>query len=122
MFEKVSKYFASKATSGAVDGVKETLNDKIDKYGDILNFGLVLSVIILGGHFVSKRDRRRSQNYVPSYIPENGAPPVIINNYYQDAYQSYPVYQRREEKQRYHGNNYIQRAQPGAQKPPCKKR
>lgn len=106
MFEKVTKYFAGKAAGNAVEGVKETLNDKIDQYGDIIKIGLVLSVIIFGGHHITKTSERKRNRYASAYIPENlppGSPPVIINNYYQE-----PYYQR-EERQRYHGNNYIQK-------------
>lgn len=103
MFEKITKYFSSKATNGAIDGVKETLNEKIDKYGDILNFGLVLSVIIIGGHFVAKQPRRRREYQSDFYLPEgNRAAPIVINNYYHDN-------QRREERQRYYGEKrYIE--------------
>lgn len=130
MFEKVTKYFASKATGGAIDGVKESLNDKINQYGDILNFGLVLSVIILGGQFITKHSDRRERRYgAPVYIPGNlppGSPPVVINNYYQ---QREPVntcttpYYKREEKPKYYGNNtYIKGTQPRTSKPAIKKR
>lgn len=79
MFEKVTKYFASRAADGAVDGVKNSLNEKFDQYGDIIRIGLVLSVIIFGGRHITKRNDRGSY-----YIPQSGdyGRPIVINNYY----------------------------------------
>ena len=119
MFEKVTKYFASKATDGAIDGVKESLNDKIDKYGDILNFGLVLSVIIIGGHFITRQPKTRRHHEYQSdfYIPDcnPGNTPIVINNYYHDN-------TRREEKQRHYGEKrYIEEPRQRTARPAYKK-
>lgn len=90
MFEKWTKKFASKATDGAVEGVKETLNDKIDQYGDIIKVGLVLSVIIFGGKHLTKRQNTPpSMPVMPMPGPyyggymcgQYGQPPMVVNNY-----------------------------------------
>lgn len=108
MFEKISKYFASKATGGAVDGVKQTLTEKFDQYGDILKIGLVASVVafsVIGGKHMTKKHDRNA--YIPNHqYPGNS--PVIINNYYYDPNRMNQNY-RREERPRYHGNNFIKK-------------
>ena len=86
MFEKWTKRFANKATDGAVEGMKEALNDKIDRYGDIIQLGLVIAVIAFGGkHLVRRQETPRVYPYpqqlrIPSYTGQ----PIIINNYYHD--------------------------------------
>lgn len=76
MFEKWTK----KATTSAVENVKKTLNDRIDDWGDIIQFGLVLTVIILGGRHLTKKSHA---NNIPGQLQlPNGGQPIIINNYY----------------------------------------
>lgn len=124
MFEKLSKRFASKATDGAVEGVKETLNDKIDQYGDIIKIGLVLGVIILGTkHLTRQRPTTYSMPYgylplntgYPSYSPydihrhvsthREYDKPIVINNYYQEMerrklYEQQQYFQKQQLQQR----------------------
>ena len=56
MFERWTK----KATDNAVENVKKTFNDRIEENGDIIKFGLVLMVIILGGKHLTKRDKHQN--------------------------------------------------------------
>ena len=66
MFEKWTKKVASKATDGAVEGVKETLNDKLDTYSGIIKIGLTLAVIIFGS---VKINDHRVKNQPSVYLP-----------------------------------------------------
>jgi hypothetical protein len=87
MFEKWTKHFASKATDAGIEGVKETLNDKIDQYGDIIKMGLVLSVVIFGGRHLTKQYNYYSNMPMqqPYGLPSSGRP-IVINNYYQEKH------------------------------------
>lgn len=85
MFEKWTKKFANKATDGAVEGMKEALNDKIDRYGDIIQLGLVVAVIAFGGkHLMKKPDPKPAYPPQPYRIPGYTGQPIIVNNYYHD--------------------------------------
>lgn len=86
MFEKFTKRFANKATDGAVEGVKEALNDKIDRYGDIIQLGLVVAVIAFGGKHLTKKHNPTPVYYPPQpyRIPGYTGQPIIVNNYYHD--------------------------------------
>ncbi len=115
MFEKWTKKLAGKATDGAVEGVKETLNDKIDQYGDIIKFGLVMTVIAIGGHQFTKRTRNSFLSAPEPYHLPAGTQPVIINNYYPGPYGYYGQqgttgttrdWRRRHEQQQRH-NCYV---------------
>ena len=81
MFEKMTKRFASKATDGAVEGVRETLNDKFNKYSDAIFPWLVLGVVVVGTRHLTKQHQ---QTYLPAQIPGNGQAPIIVNNYYRE--------------------------------------
>ena len=91
MFEKWTRKVASRATDSAVEGMKTTLNDRIDQYGDIIKIGLVLSVIIFGGKHLTKREAPRYSAPPPSYpnyppqqfrLPQGNGTPIVINNFY----------------------------------------
>lgn len=82
MLEKWFKKSANKAADSAIEGVKESLNDKIDKYGDYIQAGLVLAVIIFGGRHLT---RKTPADYMPpihARLPAGTGQPIIINNYY----------------------------------------
>ena len=79
MFEKISKYFANRAADGAVEGVKTSVNEKMDKYGDIIMAGLALGIIVIGSRHITKQNQTNPYLY-------SGSQPIIINNYYQDPY------------------------------------
>ena len=98
MFEKWTKKTTSKITDSAVEGVKDTLNDKINQYGDIIQIGLVLFVIIFGGHHLTKKPERQQiqEAYVPLRLPSGGQP-IVINNYYRE----------REERPYHDRQNYV---------------
>lgn len=87
MFEKWTKKVASKATNGAVDGVKETLNDKLDTYSGIIKIGLTLAVIIFGSSKIANH-QPPAQNISRGYgnIPQQ---PIVINNYISDGRNGY---------------------------------
>jgi hypothetical protein len=97
MLERFTKRVSSKATEGAIESVKTTLNDRIDQYGDIIKIGLVLSVIIFGGKHLTKKSSRRISLYddSPFYLPAGSGQPIVINNYYQ---------RETKEAVSYHGN------------------
>ena len=105
MFEKFTKKFASKATDNAVEGVKQTLNDRFNKYGDILVAGLAIGVIAVGSHHLM-RQSRRNQMMQQTYLPYTGysGQPVIVNNYYRER-EEYSHEQRGNYSKR---NAYIQ--------------
>ncbi len=109
MFEKWTKKVASKATDGAVEGVKESLNDKINQYGDIISIGLVLGVIIVGGRHLTKPRHGNPQMYIPAQIPGNGQAPIIVNNYYRER----EDYSHERSKR---NNYYVQNGQVYSQK------
>lgn len=89
MFEKWTKRVASKATDSAVDGVKETLNDKLETYSGIIKIGLTLAVIIFGS--IKINDHTATTKPVPRIGSGDrygyGQPqqPIIINNYISDG-------------------------------------
>ena len=78
MFEKFTKKFTTKTT----DTIKKSFNDRIDEYGDIIQIGLVLSVIILGGRHLTKRNNRKNATYYPEPMDFSSGQPIVINNYY----------------------------------------
>lgn len=82
MFEKVMKRFGSKATDGAIEGAKESLNDRMDKYSDIIEIGLVIGVIAFGGNKLLGHGKKQSA-YLPAGRNESGVSgaPIVINNY-----------------------------------------
>lgn len=90
MFEKWTKKVASKATDSAVDGVKETLNDKLETYSGIIKLGLTLGVIIFGSIKISDHQSHKSINTHSQRLSSNGiydypGQPIIINNYITDG-------------------------------------
>ena len=110
MFEKWTKKIAGKATDGAIEGAAQSLSEKFGQYMDMIQIGLVLGVIAIGTHHLTKK---RQPVYLPqqSYIP-TGLPagqPVIVNNYY---------HEREEQKydQRIKRQHYIQQGQVCQQK------
>lgn len=92
MFERWTK----KATDNAVENVKKTFNDRIEENGDIIKFGLVLMVIILGGKHLTKRDKH--VNTYSEYGLPAGNTPIIINNYYSREEREEIRYGRRAEE------------------------
>ena len=85
MFEKWSKKIASNATTGAVDGVKETLNDKLETYSGIIKLGLTLAVIIFGSIKINDHKSASSYNFGNPEMQRNQQQPIIINNYITDG-------------------------------------
>lgn len=88
MFEKWTKKVASKATDSAVDGVKETLNDKLETYSGIIKIGLTLAVIIFGSikindHSTASKNQLRIGGGYCGY--DQPQAPIIINNYISDG-------------------------------------
>ena len=88
MFEKWTKRVASKATDSAVDGDKETLNDKLETYSGIIKIGLTLAVIIFGS--IKINDHSIKQKNLPGigcgYSGyDHPQQPIIINNYIADG-------------------------------------
>ncbi len=98
MFEKWIKKSTNRAADSAIEGVKESLNDKIDKYGDIIQIGLVLSVIIFGGrHLTKKHEPYRSPvEDLPYRLTGGNGQPIIINNYYTRTREEERAYERRQ--------------------------
>lgn len=89
MFEKWTKKVATKATDSAVDGVKESLNDKLETYSGIIKIGLTLAVIIFGS---VKINDHASKNESPAGLTsgryrsyDQPQQPIIINNYISDG-------------------------------------
>lgn len=97
MFEKWTKKAATKATDGAVEGVKESLNEKLETYSGIIKIGLTIGVIIFGSVKINDhRERRQDQQrlmsgYSPPYRSDygQGQHPIIINNYITDGRHPY---------------------------------
>ena len=85
MFEKWTKKVASKATDGAVEGVKETLNDKLETYSGIIKIGLTLAVIVFGS--IKINDHHNQKQELHSQTRYSGQQPIIINNYITDGRQ-----------------------------------
>ena len=93
MFEKWTKKVASKATDSAIEGAAQSLNDRITQYGDIIQIGLVLGVIVLGTRPVT----RKQPVYIPPGLPSRQSP-VIVNNYYRERED---IYEQRNKKNLY---------------------
>jgi len=92
MFEKLSKKLGVKATDGAIEGAKQTLNDRMDKYSDIIQIGLVVAVIAFGGNTLLGRNKKKHPDDPPHYINGSGTP-IVINNYYQQrTFEPNPYY------------------------------
>ena len=87
LFEKWTKKVSGTATKSAVEGVKETLNDKLDAYSGIIKIGLTIGVIIFGS--IKINDHRQAliaQTQIPQSSSNPGQPqPIIINNYITDG-------------------------------------
>lgn len=83
MFEKFTKRFASKATDSALEGVAQTLNEKIGPHIDMIQIGLVFGVIALGTHITKRKNSAAMQTYIPAHMPDHRAP-ITINNYYRE--------------------------------------
>jgi hypothetical protein len=100
MLERITKRFTNKATSNVIENTKKTFNERIDEYGDIIEIGLVLSVIILGGHHFTKKSRRRSDpiDYGNPYNLPSGQP-IIINNYYTSEREEFKPYVTRKKEE-----------------------
>lgn len=107
MFEKLTKKVASKATDNAVEGVKQNLNDRITQYGDIIQIGLVLGIIMIGTHHFTKSGRHERRYLGESYLPSQQ--PIIVNNYYRER-------EVQNDGQRYKRENYIRNGQVQTQK------
>lgn len=107
MFEKLTKKVASKATDNAVEGVKQNLNDRITQYGDIIQIGLVLGIIMMGTHHFTKSGRHERRCLGESYLPSQQ--PIIVNNYYRER-------EVQNDGQRYKRENYIRNGQVQTQK------
>ena len=90
MFERWTKRFATKATDGAVDGIKESLNDKLDTYSGIIKIGLTIGIIIFGSTKINdhrKKDTQSSSIQSSGYLYGHTYPqqPSVINNYITDG-------------------------------------
>lgn len=104
MFEKISKKFGNKTADNVIEGAKETLNDRLDKYSDIIQIGLVIGVIAFGGNKLLGHGRKQKQDYLPGSLDFGGGngTPIVINNYYtQNERNPY----RNQEKGAYHGRS-----------------
>ena len=88
-------------TDNAVEGVKKSFNDRLDQYGDIIQIGLVLGVIIIGGRHLTSNGRK-NRNFDESYIPAltSGQQPIVINNYYKEREDRYERYKREDRARR----------------------
>lgn len=82
MLEKWTKKFGTKATDSAIEGAKESLNDRLDKYSDIIEIGLVTLVIAWGGNKLIGHGRKQPQGYLPEGRQDFNGTPIVINNYY----------------------------------------
>lgn len=91
MFEKISKRFGGKATDNMIEGAKETLNDRMDKYSDIIQIGLVVAVIALGGNKLIGHSKKQPEcaRLPQGYEPGSGSP-IVINNYYSNPIERNP--------------------------------
>jgi len=107
MFEKITKKFASKATDSVIEGATQSLNDRISQYGDIIQIGLVLGVIILGSRHIAGKNRNdRQRDYIPAYLPPPGSgQPIIVNNYYREREDKY---ERNKQQQYYLRDGQVQ--------------
>ncbi len=91
MFEKWTKKIASKSTDSAIEGAKQTLNDRLDKYSDIIVIGLIIGVIAFGGNKLINGNKKKETNN-QLYLPQGQAQgsPIVINNYISDPYERNP--------------------------------
>lgn len=83
MFEKWTKKISGKITDHAVNGAKESLNDKLDTYSGIIKIGLTLGVIIFGSIKINDH-HNKNQVYSANAMPQPQQP-IIINNYITDG-------------------------------------
>ena len=107
MFEKWTKKVSSKATDGAVEGIKETLNEKLDTYSGIIKIGLTIGVIIFGSIKINDHHNKRQAfggnpgySYGMQRYQDYPQQPIIINNYISDGRQH--PYGRQKENYRKH--------------------
>lgn len=115
MFDRFRKKITETVTNDTVDTVKKTFNDRIEDYGDIIEIGLVLMVIILGGKHLTKRSAEKRQTYEGYYspsstlrLPNGNGQPIIINNYYTREREEEQSYVRhKEEKNGSRKNNQV---------------
>lgn len=85
-FDKWTKKVATKATDGAVEGVKESLNDKLETYSGIIKIGLTLGVIIFGSVKINDHAKKQNSQMAHNYIgASDRQQPIIINNYITDG-------------------------------------
>ena len=94
MFEKWTKKVATKATDGAVDGFKESLNEKLETYSGIIKIGLTIGVIIFGSVKINDHREQKQQQLMSGYSPTyrtgyGQGQPIIINNYITDGRHPY---------------------------------
>lgn len=82
MFEKLTKRLTTKATDGAVESAKETLNDKLEHYSGIIKFGLTFGVIAFGSKVLTRKDQ-------PQQVYPSAQAPIVINNYYGERRSDY---------------------------------
>lgn len=82
LFDKWTKKVATRATDGAVEGVKESLNDKLETYSGIIKIGLTLGVIIFGSVKINDHAKKQNQHYAGISDRQQ---PIIINNYITDG-------------------------------------
>lgn len=113
MFDNFRKKIATKVTNDTVDNVKKTFNERVEEYGDIIEIGLVLAVIIFGGKHLTKshyeKTHQTNNNYYPPLrLPPGSGQPIVINNYYTREREDQHNYVR-EEKQNGPRKNYQRR-------------
>lgn len=102
MFEKWTKRAASKATDNAVEGIKESLNDKLETYSGIIKIGLTLAVIIFGSVKINDHHTKKQQPPVSGGTPYYPQAPIVINNYITDGRQTPYGRQPQKQNQRKH--------------------
>ena len=102
MFERWTKKISGKVTNAAAEEMKKSFNDRMEQYGDIIQIGLVLGVIIIGGKHLTRKNRNTApeMSYIPAKLPD-GNQPIIINNYYRER----EDYRYDRYEQRYGGRN-----------------
>lgn len=110
MFEKFTKRFASKATDAAVEGVHESLYDKVMQYSDYVMAGLAIYVVIRGGRHLTAMNRRNSYG---AFLPNDpiGLPgctgyPMVVNNYYHGSRREEREERRRHEQYSCYGQGF----------------
>ena len=107
MFDRLTKKISGKVTDATVEGAKKSVNDRMDQYGDIIQIGLVLLVIGIGGKHLIGIRRPREERYIPE-TTDRGQP-IIINNYYREREERY---ERRHQRECYIENGQIQQRRP----------